>query len=254
MPPPYRKARGYGWIWAIFILTAVASMAPILMVTPESVGGWLFVFLTLPMIVGIVAAATIDHKLTKGRRLRMGSFLESLGLQFIHNPTPEAKTAFFEHIQHLERTAGLSGGANNLKWIAYGPIGGRQALIFEHEHITGSGRSTQVHNSTAVCWVSSLGWLTLIRPRIGEGRALERSHEEIHIADPVFDKNWIIWGEHETAASFITPSIIARLANSPRGELWCIGGGWSCCLFRYSLDERNLPKFIQRSGDVLFLG
>jgi len=183
--------------------------------------------------------------------LRMGSFLESLGLQFIHDPTPEAKTAFFEPIQHLERTAGLSGGASNLKWIAYGPIVGRQSLIFEHEFVTGSGKSTQVHNNTGVCWVSNLGWLTLIRPRIGEGRALERSHEEIHVADPVFDKNWIIWGEPETASLVLTDSIRAELSDSPRGEVWCFGGGWACCIFRNALDEVNFPKFVQRSGNVV---
>jgi hypothetical protein len=231
----------------------MAAMVPIAMNVPDSVGGWMLVFLTLPMIAGIITAAVIDNRLTKSRRLRVGAFLNELGLHFLHDPSPEERSAFFEPIQHLERNAGLQGGAANLKWISYGPIGGRTALIFEHEFVTGSGKHTQVHTRTAVCWVSNLGWLTLIRPFFGEGRALERSHPEIRVADEAFDKDWIIWGEASMADTFITQHVRDLLSNAPRGEMWCIGGGWSCCIYKNALDENNLPKFIQRSGDVLFL-
>ena len=252
MAKPYRRARGNAWVWLLFIFAAMGAMIPIAIYTPESVGGWMLLYMTLPMIVGMGAAAYIDHRLTKGRRMRMGDFFQSLGLHFVFDPPQEAKAAFFEPIQHLESNAGMQGGGTNLKWIAYGAIQGRQALIFEHEFVTGSGKHTQVHYRTGVCWVSNMGWLTLIRPFVGEGRALERSHPEIRVDDERFDKNWIIWGEEAVAHAFLTQEVRGRLADSPRGEMWCIGGGWACCICKHALDEHNLPKFIQRSGDILF--
>ena len=251
MPKPYKKAGGYWWIWVLCLLGGMAVMFLIAASTPESAGGWLLLYTSLPIVAAIIIAAIIDRRLTNGRRLRMGKFLQSLGLNFINSPEPEAKAAFFEPIKHLERNAGLSSGATNLQWIAYGPIGGRQALIFEHEFVTGSGKYTQVHNATAVCWVSNAGWLTLIRPRVGEDRAYERQHPEIHVEDEAFDKNWSIWGESEAANRMLSDTLRAKLSDSPRGEMWCFGGGWACCIYRHALNEPNLIKFIQRSGDIV---
>ncbi|MEO7454181.1 MAG: hypothetical protein ABIV13_05395 [Fimbriimonadales bacterium] len=252
MSKPYRKAKGYWWIWLLCVFGGIAVGFTAVAQFPKDAGPWIFAVVGGPILLGIITGAVLDRKLTKGRQKRVGAFLELLGLNFILDPEPDVKQAFFSQVQQLEQNAALRSGGANLQWIAYGAIQGRQALIFEHMYVAGSGRTTQVQEHTAVCWVGNQPWLTLLRPRVGEGRALERSHPELHVADERFDKNWIIWGE-QAGIDILTDSFRARLADSPRGEMWCFGGGWACCLFKYPLDPSNLANFIQRSGNAVFL-
>jgi hypothetical protein len=252
MSKPYKRSKGYAWIWILAIFIGIVVGIGAASQAQESWGMWILALASAPILAGVIIAAIIDNRLTKGRQRRIGAFLESLGLTFVLHPEPDVKQAFFGQVQQLEHNAGLHHGGANLQWIAYGAIQGRQALIFEHEFLTGSGEHVQIHVHTAVCWVGNQPWLTLIRPRVGEGRRLERSHPELHVANEVFDKNWIIWGE-DAGLGLITDALMSRLSDSPRGEMWCFGGGWACCLYKHLLNEKNLANFIQRSGNVAFL-
>lgn len=248
----YRKAKGHGWLWVLMFAIGLGVGIAFATQLPNDSGAWPFVAMSLSILAGVIAAAVMQSRIDKNRRASLCSVLQGLGMTALISPSPQEKATFFDQLAHLETTAGLQSGSANLQWIAYGTIGTKVALAFEHEYLTGSGEYTQTHIATCIAWVGAPGWLTLIRPRVGEGRALERAHEEIRLTDEKFDKDWIIWGEPEAATQVLTPYFRQRLADSPRGEMWCIGGGWSCCLFKYEMDAQNLLKFIERSGQIVF--
>src|SRR5687767_15160177 len=117
MSKPYRKAKGYGWIWVLAVFLGIGIGIGGASQTPDSWGAWILAITSAPILIGIIAAAVIDNRLTRGRQKRIGALLESLGLTFVHHPEPDVKQAFFGQVQQLERNAGLTGGGANLQWI-----------------------------------------------------------------------------------------------------------------------------------------
>jgi hypothetical protein len=238
------------WLLLVFIGIAVGIGSASQL--PKDFGPWILAVASAPILVGIIIAAVLQHRIDKNRRAGLCQVLRDLGMEAHLHPPNEAKSAFFGTLQHLERNASLQSGAANLQWIAFGHLGGRRAMAFEHEYLTGSGKYTQEHVSTCIAWEGSHGWLTLVKPRIGEGRALRRVAEEVSIADAKFDRDWIIWGEQAVAIQVLKPDVRQLLSDSPRGEIWCIGGGWSCCIYRNAMDPANLLKFVERAGRIAF--
>jgi hypothetical protein len=144
----------------------------------------------------------------------------------------------------------LRDGASNIQWFATGEIAGQAMAVFEHEYITGSGKSTQVHTSTCVSFPSEKGGVTFMRPRFGEARIYRKNKVAFKLENEEFDSRWIIWGERKFADAFFSQELISALRNSPAGEWWCIGAGWKCCLTRNPLDPENLGKFIAHANSI----
>lgn len=251
MPAPYRKAKGHAWMWLLLVFGAIGFSMFLGFQFPKNVEWWVAVpVFGGPILIAIIACAIIQARIDKNRRQRMLDLLQSMGLDAYADENKEAAAAFFAQLAHLETSAMLRDGAANLKWFAQGSIGEQYVVAFEHEYVTGSGKTTQVHTSTCVGFPSDKGGITFIRPRFGEARSYRKFETAFKLGDEEFDKEWIIWGERNYADAMFTPELLVALADSPRGEWWCIGGGWECCLTRNALDAENLGKFVSHVNAV----
>ncbi len=250
MAAPYRGAKGHVWMWLLLVFGAIGFSIFLGFQFPKDIG-WIAVpIFGGPTLAAIIACAIIQSRIDKNRRTRMLDLLRSMGIEASMADNKEAAAAFFTPLGHLESVALLRDGATNLRWFAHGSIGGQYMIAFEHEYVTGSGKTTQVHTSTGVGFPSEKGGITFIRPRIGEARQYRKHEQAFKLGDAEFDKEWIIWGERSYADAMFTPELLAALANSPRGEWWCIGCGWECCLTRNALDAENLGKFVSHVNGI----
>ncbi len=232
-------------MWLLLVFGAIGFSMFLGFQFPKNVEWWVAVpVFGGPILIAIIACAIIQARIDKNRRQRMLDLLQSMGLEASMADNKEVGAAFFAQLAHLEASALLRDGATNLRWFARGPIGAQYMVVFEHEYVTGSGKTTQVHTSTCVGFPSDKWGVTFIRPRLGEGRHYRKTEAAFELGDAEFDKEWVIWGERSHADAMFTPELLAALANSPRGEWWCIGGGWECCLTRNALDAENLGKFV----------
>jgi hypothetical protein len=189
------------------------------------------------------------------RRQQAVARLEALGFRCSLQPDDAEKAAFFAPLQHLEGWIGLRNAPGCIKWLAQRNVSGAQMLLFEAAYLTG-GRQVTEHPRTilaipaALAEIGGLPGLMVGRlPRL-ERRALRESELlDARFADCA--KDWRLQGDAETAARFLTPAMRGEMARSPPGEIWCIGGGWACCIFRGFLDAKNLAAFQERAVRVL---
>lgn len=259
----YRRSSTYAGLWLLLVFAGIGiaiALAATLHPYQNQIGGWIMAIMTVPILGAIIVAAVIQGRLTKGRHLALGEALQSDGFYFELEPTPESLAEFWGPLQHLVEWAGLQTGSAGIKWIAHAE--GRRVCLFEHEYTTGSGKSTQVHPHTLVCFyggleepvgarLANVGSLAATRPGFGETRAILRGAQDLQTGDAELDKNWVILGDPAMATLFFTDEVRRRLADSPKGERWLLGANWSVCVCRGHLDAENLRLFLQRARGVL---
>jgi hypothetical protein len=250
MPVPYRKAKGHAWMWLLLIFGSIAFSIVLGFQFPKDIGWIALPIFGLPILATIIICAIIQARIDKSRRMKIIEFLRSLKFDASIADDRTVAAAFFTSLAHLETSATLRGGANNIQWFATGEIAGQPMVAFEHEYITGSGRSTQVHTSTCVAFPSDKGGVTFMRPRFGEARVYRKNDMAFKLENEEFDSRWVIWGEKKFADAFFSQELMIALRNSPSGEWWCIGGGWECCLTRNALDGENLGRFISHANSI----
>jgi hypothetical protein len=238
-------------MWLLLCFAAIGFSILLGLQFPKDVEWWVAMPLFAgPILVAIIVCAVIQARVDRGRRIGEIELLQSMGLHAQLAEDSEATAAFFAPLSHLEASALLKGGATNIRWFAYGEVGGQYMIAFEHEFVTGSGKSTQVHASTCIGFPSDKGGISFIRPRFGERRAYRKAETAFQIGDSEFDKEWVIWGDSNHAAAIFTPQLLTALSDSPKGEWWCIGGGWECCVTKVALDHKNLAKFIAHVNGI----
>lgn len=214
------------------------------------------VLVLLLLAVAFVAVLVWSARTQRARRRLAVARLQSLGFRCSLKPDDAEKAAFFSQVQHLARAIDLRSTPGCIEWLAQLEVSGAPVLLFEAVYVTGSGRVTQDHPRTilaipaALAEIGALPGLLVWRPRRLQRYALRKSElRDARFAD--LARDWRLQGDAETAARFLTPAMRAEMARSPTGEMWCIGGGWACCIFRGFLDAKNLAAFQERALRVL---
>lgn len=255
----YRKASQQTGLWVICFLFCVAVPFLVGWGTQYLFGqfdwrGPMLVLLGLAVVlVAVLVWGSLSHR---ARRKRVVARMASLGFRCSLKPDDAEKAAFFSPVQHLARWIDLRNTPGCIEWLAQRDVPGGQVLLFEAEYVTGTGRTTQQHPRTilaipaALAEIGGLPGLLVARLRRLERYAWRKSElRDARFADCARD--WWLSGDAETAARFLTPAMRAEMARSPTGEMWCIGGGWACCVFRGFLDAENLVAFQERTMRIL---
>jgi len=220
---------------------------------------WLFLVMLGCFGLGIAVALWRMRVMKAARKQGIRDALEKDQFMMDLAPSPERAQTVFAPVQHLQSMLGLRDGAARIDWIA---LHSPSTLIFEHEYVTGSGRSTAVHTCTVIA--ISAAHATLTRARIGaepwmwserpvflRKRFLRSLGNIVSVGVDAFDRHWITSGHAETARALFTDRARAILQSSPRGEVWCVGYGFVCCGYRGALKADHLMRLLQRTRDVL---
>lgn len=261
MPAPYRRSSRQSGLFMLFFMAGVAGgIAWGSQFEKDSIGAWILLVIVTPIVIGIVVGLVVLDRLDKRRIREIARNLHANNFRANTDPNESAKAAALEPISHLPSWAGLGGGAANIVWLAFLDSMTQQVLVFEHCHVTGSGKSTQeiIHTVAAVQSrdLSAAGWtitgsLILNRPRWGEARLLKRAGVWDLQGDDAFEKKWIVRGDAHTATRMLSAAVRAVLMDSPKGESWHVGGGWVCCVYAGSMNAENILKYVHRAVSIV---
>ncbi len=204
-----------------------------------------------PPLVGVILAIVASTYRQKGRLASISHKMGEHGYSFDLDPSPESKAEFFAPFFHLTGWSGLRDGAVNVKWIGTSPDGVR---LFEHEFITGSGKTTQVHTQTIVAFPSDYPadhGLCVFRAGWAKTRQLKSWAPEVDVGEPSFDKNWSVKGSQDLAFRFLRSDVREALADSPKGESWHLGYGWICCSYNAPMNGNGIQRFVARADAIV---
>lgn len=182
--------------------------------------------------------------------------LPANGFRCVLGPGTAQREAFLAPLRHLEPGLDLRNSPAGLEWMAELEMAGGKVLLFEFEFATGSGKTSRVHVRTVlavsagIAEIGRLPGFVAVRLPWLERRAVRKSEMQSS-ALAAIAKAWSLFGDAATGARFFTQRVQEELARSPKGESWCIGGGWACCVFRDYLDADNLAVFLERSQRVM---
>lgn len=220
---------------------------------------------TVLYITTVILAALLGYAVVfRQNRLRMASLEQALRAKHFHLilcPTMEERQRLWSRMGPISGSLDIIGGAAKIRWIAHSADGGEDVWIFETQHTTRNGKNTRIHNRIIIAWpagspelpgtdlghepefvMSLLSWLD---------RRAVRKQELDHLAFHDLKNRWSIHGSVETGRRFLTPAVRMELAHSPKGESWCMGGGWVFCIFRGILNGAEFSRFYERSQQLL---
>jgi hypothetical protein len=258
--PAYRQSHRENFIWVGIVLAGLAAgIALTIILSRYSESPWLLAAMMVPFLGGIGAGVWRMKAMKNARKAGIRAMLEREQFAVDLSPGPERAQTVFAPVQHLQSVLDLRDGAARIDWLA---LHGPSTLIFEHEHVTGSGRSTVVHTCTVIAISAAhailsrarLGvdpWMWSERPALLRGRYLRSLGNVVTVGDAAFDRDWITFGHAPTARALFTATVRNLLATSPRGEVWCVGHGFVCCAYRGALTADHLARMLQRARDVL---
>ncbi len=249
-------------IWLTAIAAALLTAATLSKAgLVDRLGGWMFGIVMLPMIVVVWLGWRWLARLKRRRIARIAGRLADLGFKVAAAPTLGEKAQFGAPIAHLMGALELRTGAAGIEWFAERSAGATKLLIFEHEHVTGTGKTAQPHHHTVIAWparypdlrdaeLPNAGWFIMAQhPWWIRRKVRERELKQPEFADVA--RQWSLFGEPATARRFLTPGARVQLEQSPRGEAWCVGQGWICTSTRRTLDEANVDRFLSHVRSVL---
>jgi hypothetical protein len=256
----YGQSHRENWVWLAMVLGGLfAGIALTVWLSRFTQSPWLFVGMVLPFLVGIILAVRRMKAMKRARKDGIRATLESQGYAVDLAPSSERAQTVFAPVAHLQQPLALRDGAAKIDWLA---LHGPSTLLFEHSYVTGSGKSTVEHNCTV--FVVSAAHANLPRARMGSEpwvfseharflnrRLLRSSGTAIAIDDGTFDAAWVTFGSAATAQAFFTDRVRDILAESPKGEVWCVGAGFVCCAYRGALAAPHLSRMIERANEVL---
>jgi len=260
--PAYGKATRHTALWVMINLGGVLVMS-VLFATlsrngwAERLGGWMVLVGVLPIAFSVLFALLITNRLNRARVASLVRPLELAGFSVTQSPSTDEKARFGASVEALMSALAFRYGAPGIQWFAVETRNTPPALLFEHEYVTGSGKSTQVHNHTVFAWPSSHPKLRsgplAGRDAFGLGKfpwILRRIYKDRELDDPAFAelrKSWTAFGNAETGKLFLTDHVRNVLQQSPTGEQWFVGAGWIACCFRGTLDAENIELFLKHA-------
>lgn len=258
--PAYRQSHRENFLWFGLAVAGLAvGIALTVALSQYSDSPWLFA-VTMGPFAGSIAVAAWRMKATKAaRKGEIRTMLEADQFAVDLSPTPERAQTVYAPVQHLQSVLDLRDGATRIDWLA---LHAPSTLIFEHEHVTGSGRTTAVHTCTVIAISAAhatlprarLGvepWMWSERPVFLRRRYLRSRDGAVAVGDAGFDRDWITFGDAATARAMFTAGVREILATSPRGEAWCVGHGFVCCAYRGPLTADHLARMLERVRAIL---
>lgn len=256
----YGQSHRENFVWVGIVLGGLAvGVAITVVLSRDSESPWPFAALAGPFLLGIGLAVWRLRVMKAARKQGIRDALENDQFMVDLAPSPERAQTVFAPVQHLQSMLGLRDGAARIDWIA---LHGPSTLIFEHEYVTGSGRTTNVHTCTVIAisaahatlpraQIGAAPWMWSERPARLRTRYLRSLGNIVTVGSGSFDRHWITSGHADTARALFTDRARAILQSSPRGEVWCVGHGFVCCGYRGALTAEHLMRMLQRTREVL---
>lgn len=246
MPAPYRKASRHSILWIAVIFAGIGvSLFVASQIDGERLGAWMMLVFAVPIILSMVVAAVISHRLDKKRIDGLRQVFERRGITMDTSPDAAQRNQFFQPISYLTEWMGLQAGAANIQWLA----ASKQFGVFEHLFITGSGKHVQEHLETVVVVPSPYrteGGLVARRAGFSIKRTWHKSESKFEIRDPEFDKEWVLLGNPIIAEWFLIPQVREILADAPHGEAWVLGNNYLCLSFDGVLQPDSMEAVLDR--------
>ena len=267
--PAYRKASDQTGLMLIAFAATVGSIAtPLLLIHTEAVerfGIWIVLTCALPLLAALIFGFRIYQRSKRDRIGLIVTRLGANGLRVLPKPALMQQEEFAAPLAHLLPTLGLAKtGAAGIQWLCAHGTGAATVRIFEHEYITGGGRTTNVHTHTVAAWpaghpeigdpaLATAPWFMMARTS-WLLRRVTRQQELQHPDFADLAKDWSIRGDAATARRFLTPAVRAQLAHSSHGEAWSVGAGWVCCSSNGLLAAEQLERFLAHARATLAAG
>lgn len=262
----YRKAsRWTGWWLAICLAGVAAEIAVLVYLTSsgliDRLGGWALIPACLPFFVAVGIAWKVLATFNRQRLAQLKQLFERKGWTMNERPSESEKSDFAAPLLHLFPTLQLLQGTARIEWFAL-PTPGLSALrLFEHQYVTGSGKTTQVHYHTVAAWPSG-------HPAVGDAGLTtapwflmgtypwltRRVLKKNSLHDPAFvdvPPRWILQGSTPTGVRFLKPHVPTELERAPEGEEWSLGAGWIVGSFKGTLDAENMERFLVHAAAIL---
>ncbi len=258
--PAYRTSHRENWIWVGVVFAGLAIGITITIALSQFFDSpWLVVPMALAFLGGLAVAVWRMRAMKRARKSAICALLEADHFAVDLAPSLARATTVFTPVRHLQAVLDLRDGAQRIEWLA---LHAPSTLIFEHEHVTGSGRYTVVHSCTVIAISTAhatlpraplgvLPWMSSERPARLRGRYLRSLGNTVGVGDAPFDDAWVTFGHAETARAFFTPRVREILASSPRGEVWHVGEGFVCCAYRGALTADQLALMLRHARSVL---
>lgn len=240
-------------IWFFLILLGiVGQFLTIYLLHPyqEQLQAWILPISALPFIVGLIIAVVVTRRMRLHRLDGIAIALKPLGLETVADPPEAIRNLVVPHIEGMQRVFDLRNGVAGIQWMAYNP----QMLLFEHQHVTGSGKHTVTHTYTIIAWAKPelvTTWMVAIRPRLGETRMSNRQFgDDVILGDDAFDDKWLVYGSPDTAHAFLGLEVRPTLMSSPKGERWYVDNGWVVVGYPAEFRAENLMKFFEHARSI----
>lgn len=254
MSKPYRRSAQHGLMWIIIVFIGIGCGIAAGSMLPKNLQWWWFAMVLMsPMFAAIALCVWLTVRIKRRRVSEIQADIERDGFIMDSRPGLERKQAVLAPVADLQRRLNLRNGAAGIEWVALRMREPSSMCIFEHSHITGSGRTTQEHLHTVVAWLMShvtTAGVSGFRAHWLQRRSLSHGATVVKLGDQAFDEQWTILGDDAGAKQFFTEAMRALLADSPKGESWHAGPGWMACAFDGSMDARNLAKFRVRCEKI----
>lgn len=267
--PAYRKASDQTGLMLIAFAATVGTIAtPLLLMhtgAVERLGSWIVLTCALPLLAALIFGFRIYQRSKRDRIGLIVTRLGANGLRVLPKPALMQQEEFAAPLAHLLPTLGLAKtGAAGIQWLCAHGTGAATVRIFEHEYITGGGRTTNVHTHTVAAWpaghpeigdpaLATAPWFMMARTS-WLLRRVTRQQELQHPDFADLAKDWSIRGDAATARRFLTPAVRAQLAHSSHGEAWSVGAGWVCCSSNGLLAAEQLERFLAHARATLAAG
>jgi hypothetical protein len=176
-------------------------------------------------------------------------------------PSPETKGSFYPSMAGIFAAFGRNRGPDPIQWLALSEPEGSRMAILEYEYVVGSGKFSRENQLTLSAWPSShpdfpavltsLPYIALMKyPWWSRGVLLGRDAIKVPGLE-AFQKEWVLLGNADTACRLLTPEVIQFLNQSPKGEFWYLGQGWACAGYTFTLNAKNLQRFMEHTKRLL---
>lgn len=254
MSKPYRRSSQHGLMWVIVVFIGIGMGIAVGTTLPKNVQWWWGLIVVMsPMCAAIALCVYLTVRIKRRRIGDIQADIERDGFIMDRKPDEERKKAVLAPVADLQRRLDLRNGAAGIEWVALHTREPSSLCIFEHSHVTGSGKSTVEHQHTVMAWLmpSATTGIAAYRPHLLQRRALTRGNTVVKVGDRAFDEQWVIFGDEAGAKRFFTEGMRLMLAGSPKGESWHTGAGWVACAFDGAMDARNLAIFRARCEEIV---
>lgn len=254
MSKPYRRSSQHGLLWVIIVFIGIGCGLAAAATLPKSVQWWwAAIVLMSPMFAAMALCLYLTVRMKRRRVRDIKADIERDGFIMDPQPDEERKKAVLAPVADLQRRLDLRNGAAGIEWVALHTREPSSMCIFEHSHVTGSGKSTVEHQHTVAAWLMPhvTTGVAAYRPHWLQRRALTRGNIVVKLGDRAFDEQWVIFGDQAGAKRFFTEGMRLMLADSPKGESWHTGTGWIACAFDGAMDARNLALFRTRCEELV---